>query len=186
MSDPDLLSKAIGLPELAPPEWFGDIQASSFWLRIYSCLGIPHADLRDGLQKFFDWHHRLGSTLIPNSRLAIAVGTVNDLKLPSLDWTMVSEESGRTALKIHVDMKPLEQGAYVFLSTPFRVDGIAGNEFEVRTFLNRVSALICLHAGLNFMRHLVFESELMPGNRQLSFPGEAVKMPQATEGPLRQ
>ena len=117
-------------------------------------------------------------------RLTFAYGQTNDIEVPLSTFEMTSADSGRLQVVMKFDSKELPNTPSVFLATPHKTDGIPGDEVSARCCLDEVAALICIHAGHNLMRHIVFEGEVDATGAQFSVPGEAIKMPQPTEGPF--
>lgn len=173
-----------GLKSLVPPEWFQHPEDSSIWLRLYTCLFIPRAKWRKAVQQFLPELDDGQQFLDLGERLLFGFSTVKDMKVPVSSFQMFAQESGETMINVKMDQKELPHADYTLLAVPFKVDGRNGNEAHARRILDVASGLICLHSGLNFMRHCVFEGEVSGRDGSLSVPGEPWKMPQAPEGPF--
>lgn len=172
------------LRALAPSHWFEMPEKSSFWLRIYACVFVPHDSFEQAIRAMFEDGDTGSFALRPGSKLAFASGKASGIKVPFTVSEVTTEPSGKLNVFWKVDSKPLPDMPFVFLATPFKVNGIDGDEAEVRSLLDEVRALVALHAGQNFMRHIVFEGEIEAGRDQMHVPGEAIKMPQPAEGPF--
>lgn len=116
--------------------------------------------------------------------IAFACVTLKELKVPVFAHDMYADEAGGTRLDVKADQKPLPECAYVFLATPFRVDGKPGKESEAKAALATAAGLVCLHVGLNALRDLVFDGEVNAGDGTFSHAGEPWRMPQPCEGPF--
>jgi hypothetical protein len=180
-SDPPI---QIALSGLAPAEWFTKPSESSFWLRIYTCLFIPHDDFAKALTSMFGSPAEGSMAMRLAGRLIFAFGRTNDIQAPQSTFEMTSADSGQLQVVMKFDSKDLPNTPSVFLATPHRTDGIPGDEASARSCLDEVAALVCIHAGHNLMRHIVFEGEVDAIGDQFSVPGEAMKMPQPAEGPF--
>lgn len=167
----------VNLSMFAVKEWFRDITNSTIWLRIYTSLGIPQKDYLRLIQDAVDY-------LELDGPVAIAYAQLDGFKIPWLPHTLYAAEDGMTKVDVKVDQKELVKTNYVILSTPFKTDGVSGNELSVRRRLNIVSGITCLHAGWNFLREVVFEGEVSAHDEQCSVTGEIIRMPQVCEGPF--
>src|SRR5687768_17270664 len=172
-----------GLSDLAPEAWFTKRDQSTFWLRIYTCLFIPHDTFVDQVRQLFSDSSRALS-IRPGVPLLVACGTVKDIAIPAARFELTAAPSGQLIIRTNVDSRPLPDSPFVFLATPFTVDGAGGNESTARTFLDEAAALICLHTGQNFMRDILFDGEVDAVGNKISIPSSAIKMPQPSEGPF--
>lgn len=117
-------------------------------------------------------------------RLIYAFGRANDINVPQSTFEMTTAESEQLQVAMKIDSKLLPNTPSVFLATPYRTDGNPGNEASARSCLDEVAALICIHAGHNLMRQVVFEGEVEATGDQFHVSGEPMKMPQSAEGPF--
>jgi len=174
----------MALCNLAPAEWFAKPDESSFWLRIYTCLFIPHDAFDNAVTSMFGAPKDRTLAVTSEAPLICAFGTAKNLKVPVSTFEMTSSESGQLKVVCRVDEKELSSAPSVFLATPFKVDGGVGDESASRRRLDEVAALICLHAGPNFMRQIIFEGEVEASQGQLHVPGPPMKLPKPAEGPF--
>lgn len=177
-------SGQISLSKLAPSDWFTQPENSSFWLRIYSCLFVPHDSFLESVAGMFGAPNERGVAVRPEQRVLVTCGRVNDIKVPFSICDMESAPNGQLSVRVKVDLRQLPDMPYLFVATPFKIDGISGSESSSRSYLDEVASLICLHAGQNLMRHIAFEGEVEVGRDQIHVPGEGLKMPQLAEGPF--
>lgn len=176
--------RGVALRRLAPSDWFDQPEKSSFWLQIYACVLVPHDSFEQSVRAMFEVDDKGSFALRPGSRLAFASGRADGIKVPFTVPETTTAPSGQLKVLWKVDSKPLPDMPFVFLATPFKINGIDGDEAEAKSLLEEVRALVSLHAGQNLMRHIVFEGEVEAGRDQIHVPGEAVKMPQLVEGPF--
>jgi hypothetical protein len=174
----------IALSALAPVEWFTKPNESSVWLRIYTCLFIPHDDFAKALTSMFGVPREGSIAVRLGGRLIYAFGRANDIIVPQSTFDITSADSGQLQIAVKIDSKELPDTPSVFLATPYRTDGNPGDEASARSCLDEVAALICIHAGQNLMRQVVFEGEVEATGGQLNVSGEPMKMPQPAEGPF--
>ena len=72
-----------GLHDLATEDWFTDVANSSVWVRIYTSLFIPRDRFTELVGLFSQGLlHRGQPFLTQKNRIAIAFGTVHDVKVP--------------------------------------------------------------------------------------------------------
>jgi hypothetical protein len=184
MGDSENQSFTGGLHHLCMKNWFTDATTSSLWVRIYTALFMPRDHFTEVTQQFSQSLFSGGPFLAPNDRIMIGFGTARDVKVPFAVHDMFADETGRLNLKFNVQDKVLVDTTYIFLSTPYRIDGTRRDEPQVRAFLDQVSGLIAIHTGLNFMREIVFDGEVAAADGRFSVPGKGIKMPQFAEGPF--
>jgi len=169
-----------GIEALIPPEWFSDRANSSIWMRIHTCLFTPLDAVTDA---FAQWEH--GAHALPlGAPTMLAIGTVRDFKAPVQAVDIYSQVSGQVVVALNVSEKVLPDAIFVFLATPFAVDGVIGKEAAAKRHLDLVAALICAHTGRNFMWDCIFEGEMSAQDGKMSVPGEGNKMPQPIAGPF--
>ncbi len=172
------------LATLAPDTWFTRREQSSFWLRIYTTLLVPRQNLEKAIEEFVAGLNKEKAFLSISQRTAFAVGGIKELKIPVFTVDMFAEETGRTRLNVKVDQKSLTDSSHIFLATPFRVDGKAGIEAVAKAALATAAGLICVHAGLNGLRDLVFDGEVNAVDGTFSLASQPWRMPQPCEGPF--
>lgn len=173
-----------GFDKLVPGDWFEHPEDSSIWLRIYTCLFVPHATLADSIRSWLPQPDEPADFLDFGAPILFGFGTVKDFKVPVQTIDLYSQESGQTVLAVNVGERTLPAATYIFLATPYRKDGTLGNEPAAKRTLDLAAGLLCLHAGLNFMRDCVFEGEASAGDNKLSIPGQPKKVPKPAEGPF--
>lgn len=175
-SVPDPVRKHINLAEFAPPGWFADRSKSSFWLRIYTILGIPHSEL-------FSLVQGLPNTLAYEGEIQLTCGLMSGLLVPDFKVDLVASEDGHPSVRYEINQKALEDATYFFLARPYKIDGVPGVEFKTKEALDQLSAVIRGHLGLNFLRDIVFEGEVNATDGNFSVAGGILRMPQHAEGP---
>lgn len=158
-------------------EWFQDKSDSTFWLRIYTSLLIPHDQFVPKLQGAVQ---RLGV----RQPVAIHYESKSDLCLPSFEHYMYAGKNGMTVLDFDNRQRQLQKSNYVFVSTPLRVDGAPGDEAASRHALDVVAGVMRAHAGLNLMRDLVFDGEVDAQGDEARLPRDEIRMPRLPEGPF--
>jgi hypothetical protein len=168
--------KRMQLRELAPDRWFKDRTVSTFWLRVYSCLFIPHSEFEKTILSALN---NSGFNEIISFRFLI----MNGMKIPKTDFTMTSEPDGMLRIETEYNQKELKNGTYVLILTPKNIDGIETAEHEVRKRLNTVAGILRAHTGHNFLRELQFEGEVFAGEDKFSSSSDGLKIPKESEGP---
>ncbi|MFN0178966.1 MAG: hypothetical protein ACKVZ0_09200 [Gemmatimonadales bacterium] len=166
---------------IAPAEWFTDRSTSSFWLRLYTILGIPRDEIVERVTAFIP---EAATTFIGfEGKAQFAVASLHGLKVPFSHIRPGADEWGRSLVRLELVDKEIPDGAYLMLTVPYRVDGAAGDEEMVRASLDRIVCLLVLHAGLNLARDLVFDGEVDAGTSQVTVASDIVSVPQPEEGP---
>jgi hypothetical protein len=164
------------LKDLAPSKWFKNKMESSFWLRIYTCLYIPHKDFS---QKAMD-----ATAGIPfDDQVYFGFYVMNGLKIPENMHSMYASEDGIVKIELLPKNVELRNSTYVLVFTPKKIDGEPIAESTVRRKLDIVTTILRTHTGINFMREVVYEGEVDAGIDRFSFMSKAIKLPQPAEGP---
>jgi len=172
------------LMDLAPDSWFTDREKSSFWLRIYTSLFIPHAEFKYALNQLFSGIKKDEKIIHQVKYILFGGGLVKDMKVPCFSFYIYSQESGQLVLETKVDDRTLKETNYIFIAVPFKVDGVLGDESLTRKKLDSVASLIRIYTGQNFMREIVFEGEIDAATGNFSTSSKPIKMPQIVEGPF--
>jgi hypothetical protein len=171
------------LESLIPPQWFARLEDSSIWLRLYTCLFVPRVQLAEAVRGWLPSPDDPAHFLDLGVPILFGWGAVSELKVPVVSMDLYSVESGQAVLHANVEMKPLPQANYIFLATPFRKDGAPGSEPSSRRVLDLAAGLVCLHAGINFMRECLFEGEVSGKDGQMTASTPGRKVPKPAEGP---
>lgn len=169
-----------GLHKLIPTSWFTNVEDSSIWLRLYSCVFVPHDQIAERVRGWLSE----GDLLAHGGPILFGFGTFKDFKVPSTTMDLATAESGQLRMFVKVDEKALPSAPYIILAAPFRRDGADGDEPSTRRALDLAAGLIGVHAGANFMRECVFEGEVSGRDGRFSAPGPAHRIPQVVEGPF--
>ena len=164
------------LGELAPERWFKDKKISTFWMRVYSCLFIPHSEFEKTVLLALN-----NSDF--NENISFRFLIMNGLKIPTAEFTMRTQPEGMLLLDTEYKDKELKHVTYVFLLTPKNVDGLETEEHEVRKRLNIAAGVVRAHTGHNFMREILYEGEVHAGEDKFSSSSDAIKIPKPSEGP---
>ncbi|MDX2056722.1 MAG: hypothetical protein SFV24_02900 [Gemmatimonadales bacterium] len=151
---------------------------------MYTALFIPRAEFTERVAAFAAGADAASTFLAFDLPALFAWGFVQGLKVPDLSFDMHAQESGQLVVMVRADQRELSDTNYVYLATPFRVDGRPGNEARCRAFLDAAASLVCLHTGLNFMRDIAFEGEASAADGRISVPSSPLKNPQPAEGPF--
>lgn len=169
--------KEINLSEFAEDEWFSDRNTSSFWLRIYTSLGLSHKDFVPIVEK-------VSKRINRKPPVRIYFGQIENIEVPIFRINMYVNEDGITTINIHSDNHKLDKTNYIWFATPYQIDGVPGNEIETKRYLNRIESLMVLHIGQNFLRDIVFDGDVNAGDGKFNVASHAMKMPQTPEGPF--
>jgi hypothetical protein len=116
--------------------------------------------------------------------LSVSFGTLTGGKVPKISFVTYAADSGQTTVFTKIDEIALPTAHYWFLSTPFKVDGSPGNEWNARRFLSRVYALLIAHCGLNALVDVVFEGEVDVDGSQWRSTSPVLKTVQPVDGPF--
>lgn len=176
MTDNSIETKNINISEFADDTWFKDRTKSSFWLRIYSSLGIPHED----------FGKRVSDALIRTERnppLKIMFGQMEGLDVQNDRIFMYVHENGSHTISFYADKYKLVKTNYVWFVTPYQIDGIPGKETDTKLYLNKIESLLVLHIGSNFLRDIVIDAVIDASDGKMS-TASIIRMPQTCEGPF--
>jgi len=111
MSDEELAEKKqIHLSYFGPEEWFKDKNISSFWLRIYTSLFIPH-------DKFIPSLKNALKRISLKQPVALSYAVMDGLKVPVFQHYIYALEDGKMIVEINSDHRELKTSNYVFIST---------------------------------------------------------------------
>ncbi len=157
--------------------WFRDAATSSFWIRIYTSLLVPHDKFVVSLQSAI-------KELALEQPVAISYGVQEGINVPHFQHYMYAGKNGMTVLEFASEQRALKKSNFVFIATPMAIDGKPGNPLRTRHRLDVAASVMRLHAGVNFMRDIVFEGEVTALDDKFVAPGEEIKMPQTPEGPF--
>jgi hypothetical protein len=164
------------LKDLIPSKWFANRMESSCWLRIYTCLYVPHKDFS---QRAFE-----ATSGVPfHESVYFGFYVMNGLSIPDNEYQMYASEDGVLRLDIKQRNLTLKNANYVLVFTPKKIDGKELEEKDIRQKLDVVTSILRTHTGLNFMRSIVYEGEVEAGIDRFSSASRAIKLPQAVEGP---
>jgi len=158
-------------------DWYKDASQSSFWLRIYTSLLVPHDKFVLSLQSAV-------KKLQLSQPVSISYGVKEGLNVPSFQHYMYAGKNGMTVLEFTSEERALKKSNFVFLSTPMTVDGQPGDEAVARQCLDVAASVMRLHTGANFMRDIVFDGEITAAEEKFVAPSAEIKMPQIPEGPF--
>lgn len=113
-------------------------------------------------------------------------GSFQGLPVPSGERDYHSDPStGAPIVLVEPRVKKLAGGPHLFLATPFEVDGKPGVEPEARRVLNLAVSLLCLHTGVNLLRHCVFEGRVVAAEEgAVTVPDRWLRAPMGAEGPF--
>lgn len=178
MDDETVIEKEIvNLSEFAEDEWFADRSKSTYWLRIYTSLGLTHKDFFPAIKDVYERIDR-------DPPVRMYFGQIDGLEVPIFRINMYVNEDGITAININSDNHKIDKSNHVWFATPYKIDGDPGNHVETNRYLNRIESLIVLHMGQNFLRDIVFDGEVNAYDGNFSVASQAIKMPQMPEGPF--
>lgn len=165
------------ISDLAPASWFKDKAQSSFWLRLATMVGQPPVTFIESLRA-------LEGKLSMGAPFFVAFGTTKGFKVPRFEISMSAGEDGQTIMHTKISEDDLPEGHYWFIATPLRVDGVQGNEPNVRRLMARFSALVVSHCGVNTMHEVVFEGEIEAGDGKLHSYSNPIRTVQPADGPF--
>src|SRR5690349_16088167 len=104
------------LKDLIPSKWFANRMESSCWLRIYTCLYVPHKDFS---QRAFE-----ATSGVPfHESVYFGFYVMNGLSIPDNEYQMYASEDGVLRLDIKQRNLTLKNANYVLVFTPKKVDG---------------------------------------------------------------
>jgi len=172
------------LTDIAPDKWFTDKKNSSFRVRLYTSLYIPHDKFKNASEELFTGLHKEKEYIPHIKHLLFGGGTVSDLNVPCISFDMYANETGKLVVDTKVDKKLLKTTNYIILAVPFQIDGVPGDEYQTGKTLDSITSIIRIHAGQNFMREIVFDAVINASNGDISTYSDSIKMPQIVEGPF--
>jgi len=167
----------VGLQSFVRPSWFTDTSKSSFWIRMYTSLGIKHAEFSGRLQELFDkfdW----------GKNILIAFGQMDGFEVPASDPVTYTNEKGVMTLEYKLRWIALPRANYVWMSTPYCIDGKQITVSNVFSVLDSISALLCMHLGRNFLHEIVFNGEVNASTGQYGTGSPVQRTPTPSDGPF--
>ena len=166
-----------GLQAFTRSFWFADKSRSSFWIRIYTSLGIKHADFANRMRELFDkvdW----------GKNILVALGQMEGFKAPVSDSIVCANEEGMTNVIYMLRELALPKANYIWISTPYCIDGKKIEISDVISALDRISALLCVHLGRNVLHEMVFNGEVKADTGEYSTGSPVQRTPTASDGPF--
>jgi hypothetical protein len=171
-----------GLQAFMRSSWFTDKSKSSFWIRTYTSLGEKHAEFTIRMRELFgnvDW----------GKNILVAFGQMEGLKVPAADSVVYANEEGVTTITYMIREITLPKANYIWISTPYCVDGKQLDVSDTISFLDRISALLCVHFGRNFLHEIVFDGEVKAdtggyGTKGYDTKSIVQRTPTASDGPF--
>jgi hypothetical protein len=167
-----------GFQSFINSSWFTDKSKSSFWMRIYTSLGIKHVEFSSRMQELFhkfDW----------GKDILVAFGQMDGFKMPAADSIIYADENGATIIEYKLREVVLPKANYIWVSTPYCIDGKKIDISNVSSVLDSVSSLLCIYFGRNFLHEIVFNGEVNAGTGQYSAGCSPVqRSPTNSDGPF--
>lgn len=180
--DLGMKTQEMKLEDLADKNWFTDLDDSSFWLRIYTLMPVSHANL----QKCFN--DAILNTQLNNQPIKIVYIAINDgLKLPCIKSSFPYSNPDNRNMQINVELSEfsLPKSSYIFMLSPFRRDGVEGEELDTKNTLNQAEAIFSSYIGNNLLHTIVFDGErAITQNGKVGIPSRIVATLQKCDGPL--
>jgi hypothetical protein len=167
----------VGLHVFAKGQWFRDISKSSIWLRIYTSLGLAHNEFSTRMKELF-------ASVNWGEQVLVAFGQMSNFKIPTTNWDIYAQEDGTTSVEAQVGQKKVKKTNYIWVSTPYEVDGKKIEIASVRAALDEVSAVLCMHMGRNLLNSLVFEGDVRADGRAWGMPSAPIRTPTPADGPF--
>ena len=165
------------LSDFGVREWCQNPETSSFWLRAYTCLLIPHDRFMPALMKPL----KLLSFDQPVVPYYVVMGVSEVTRMRDY---MYAGSDGMTTVQFESEKQELPQSTYVLLTTPYKIDSESGDWAATNTRLDVAASIIRMHCGANFLRDLVLECEHEYTEGKMSEIGGARRLPQPSEGPF--
>jgi hypothetical protein len=173
--------KAQTLAAVIPESWFPDKTDASAWFRLYTCLGLS----ADQLPEVSRVLGGVGPLVSHRKPVLIQPAEIRDFAQQVLDSArMHCKTDGSLVFPVQVKQLKLPDSVYVIAATPFSWAGECGDGIEARGILDHAVALVSLHTGLNFMRDLVFEAELVIATGGFVPMSPPQLVPRMFEGPF--
>ena len=169
------------LAAVIPESWFPDKTGASVWFRLYTCLGLS----ADQLPEVSRVLGGVGPLVSHRKPVLIQPAEIRDFAQQVFDSApMHCNADGRLVFPVQVKEFKLPHSLYVIAATPFASAGERGDGIEARGILDHAVALVSLHTGLNFMRDLVFEAELVVATGRFVLMSRPQVVPKQFEGPF--
>ena len=169
------------LQELFPNNWYSDAQTSSMRIHVYPMLKISANSIRD---KFNDSIDQLNDGGYPIWLRYVGLNSMNILNV-RIPFLYANFDTGETVISTQQGMESLPPSCYLFLATPFKVDGKELGENNVIQRLRCIESLLSIYIGNNLVHSLIHAVEypaLIGSNYNVS--GEFVAVPQKCDGPF--
>lgn len=169
-------SEQVALNIFHDTSWFKDPLISSFWFRVYSCGNIPWKYYAAVMRKAI-------RALEYRYPIKIYYCILDNLSYPGMISTIVYGESGIPVVHFNADNKLLPKAPYIIFSTPFDIDGNAGNEGETKRRLDIVASVFAMHFGNAYLRELWVEVVVKAHSSEFQVFGNAISLPHPIDGP---
>ncbi len=114
----------------------------------------------------------------------VAFGQMDGFKIPASDSIIYANKDGVMTIEYKLREVVLPQANYVWLSTPYCIDGEKMDISNISSVLDSISALVCMHFGRNFLHEIVFNGEVNAGTGQYSTGSTAQRTPTSSDGPF--
>jgi len=170
------ISKQNDLSQCADESWFNDSSTSSFWLRIYTLLGVKKSEIPSKFKTSI-------RDLYYGRPIRINYGYLNKIELPKWKNYVVGGEDPAPQVLLEQSIESFPGSTCIFIATPFKVDGVTVDPDQVTKVMSITSSIIAAHLGKNAIRDLVYNGSMSAHDSQFSKMGTLTNIPKPHEGP---
>jgi len=138
------------LTDLIPQEWFSDPATSSVWIAGFRVAGGSLPELANGI--IVD---------LIGTRAFVLYGHLSYLDTSGNHWEW-SEQSAPLC-KIDIKEGKTSIGSWLIIMAPYKIDGIGGNEAEVKRTISTSAGIIAAFSGRNAVYEKIYDNILDVG-----------------------
>lgn len=158
--------RTAGVVDFVPATWFSRPAESAVWLTGYRVFRVDRESV--ALPRIVD---------MQDVRAVLMFGTVSCLRPVA---TSIDPVSGGAELQIDTsgaEMRPSEEGTYLFLLTPSLIDGVERPESAVREAISVAAAALVVVNGRNIIYERLFDNVVHLGTGQTTAFSAVVENP---------
>lgn len=170
------ISSQKDLAKCADNSWFKDASTSQFWLRIYTLLGVKKSEIPDKFKTSI-------RDLYYGTPVRINYGYLDKIDLSKWKNYVVGSDDTAPHVLLEQSTEPFPGSTCIFISTPFKVDGVTVEPNKVTKALSITATIIAAHLGKNAIRDLIYDGSVSVLNSEFSKIGTLTNIPKPHEGP---
>jgi len=143
------------LTDLIPQSWFSDPATSSVWISGFRAAGGSVSELANGI--IVD---------LIGTRAYALYGHLSYLDTSGNRWEW--NDQGAPTCKIDLKSGKTPIGSWLIIMAPYKIDGIDGNEAEVKRFISASAGLIATFSGRNAVYEKIYDNIIEVGTGKMA------------------